>query len=46
LNLALGILGTGSILTYRKKDAVIKTLKNNGNNKNAAPVQCGAEAKV
>lgn len=34
INLALGILGLGAVATYRKKDSVIKTLKNNSNNAN------------
>ena len=34
LNLALGILGLGAVATYRKKDSVIKTLKNNVKNAN------------
>jgi hypothetical protein len=37
LNLTLGILGLGSVLTYRKKDCVIKTLKNNAGNSVKTP---------
>jgi hypothetical protein len=36
LTLITSIVGLGSVLTYRKKDAIIKTLKNNANNKNTA----------
>lgn len=37
INLALGILGLGSILTFRKKNSTIKTLKNNGRTPNQTP---------
>jgi len=36
INLALGILGIGAVATYRKKDSVIKTLKNNNRNADQA----------
>jgi hypothetical protein len=37
MNLIVSMLGLGSILTYRKKDSVIKTLKNNARSSNTTP---------
>lgn len=37
MTLVLSILSIGAVATYRKKDTVIKTLKNNANSKNPAP---------